>query len=97
MSRDGTLPPGVEHSDPRAPWNQPDAAEWPCIDCGADVGESAIAWELHGRIAPRSECPECSEPLCSKCADKDSEISERCAKCSGVGRRETQEVKEQGR
>jgi DNA-directed RNA polymerase subunit RPC12/RpoP len=65
--------------------------EYPCIDCGADVGESAIAWELHGRIAPRSECPECSEPLCSKCADKDSEISERCAKCAG------QEVKEQGR
>ncbi len=59
---------------------------YPCRDCGDDVGEYAT-FHTHGQYTergPRRVCPECEEPLCRACADKDSEISERCAKCAGV-------------
>jgi hypothetical protein len=58
--------------------------EWPCIDCGADVGER-YDQRRDMYVADRS-CGNCDEPLCRSCQDKAAELigvdNDMCAKCA---------------
>lgn len=90
MSRDGTLPPGVEHSSPDAPWNQPDADEYPCVDCGEDVGETMISrpGNYVDEFCAARKCDKCEEPLCRACEDKAAETVgvdySTCKACTAI-------------
>lgn len=79
------LPPGVFDNSPDAPWNQPDAETYPCIDCGEDVGESEPLTR-YDDFGPRRICQSCNEPLCRPCCDKAAETlgydNDLCAKCA---------------
>lgn len=53
-----------------------------CCMCSVQVRLLKVWNKAERRIdmQPRT-CPTCERPLCLQCADKDEEISERCAEC----------------